>query len=309
MTAYVVRRLLWMPVVVLAVALVTFALGLYGPGDPVEVLLGPRQNPEAVARLRHEWGLDQPFAIQFVRYVGRVLRADFGESYKFRGQPVAELLAPRMWVSAQLAFVAMVISFAIGVPAGVIAATRQGRWLDTAVVGLTLLGISTPVFVVAPILQWIFTRQLHWLPTAGWEGIFSTKIILPALVLGIPPIAGIARQTRSAVLEVIAQDYVRTARAKGLAERIVLTRHILRNALIPVITLLGFFLADLPSGALIVESIFGIPGVGRLAFESIFARDYPVIMATTLVGAVSFVLANLVVDIAYTFVDPRIRYK
>jgi peptide/nickel transport system permease protein len=307
-TAYIIRRLLWIPVILLAVALVTLVLGLYGPGDPAQVILGLRTNPEAVARLREQWGLDQPFLVQYGNYLWRLLHLDFGESFRYRGQAIAPLIFPKIWVSVQLAAVAMALSIAVGLPIGILAALRRATWVDTAAVGFTLLGISTPTFVIAPILQWFFVRQLHLLPTAGWDGIFSVKIIMPAVVLGMGPIAALARQTRVSVLEVLDQDYVRTARAKGLTPRLVTLRHILKNAMIPVLTLVGFMLADLPAGALITELIFGIPGIGPFAFEAIFNRDYPVIMATTLVVATSYVVVNLLVDIAYTFLDPRIRY-
>src|SRR3990172_287137 len=181
----------------------------------------------------------------------------------------------------QLALAALVLAFAVGVPLGTYAAYKQGTWLDRALIGTALFGISVPVFVLGPILQLAFTRWLHILPTAGWDGLFSVKIILPAATLAIPAVAGIARQTRASVLEVITQDYVRTAHSKGLPGRVVTTRHILRNGLIPLLTIFGLMLGDLPAGALIVEGWFGIPGVGNLAFSSIFARDYPVIMATT----------------------------
>ncbi|MDP2728293.1 MAG: ABC transporter permease, partial [Dehalococcoidia bacterium] len=175
-------------------------------------------------------------------------------------------------------------------------------------VGFTLLGVSAPTFVIAPIFQWFLVRQLHLLPTAGWEGIWSTKIIMPAIVLGMGPIAVIARQTRVSVIEVMGQEYITVAHAKGLTRRLITMRHIMKNAMIPVFTLIGFMLADLPSGALITELIFGVPGIGPFAFDAIFNRDYPVIMATTLVVASSYVVVNLLVDIGYTFLDPRIRY-
>jgi len=308
MTAYIIRRLLWMPPILLAVAFITLLLGLYGPGDPAQVLLGQHTNPDVVARIRALWGLDQPFHVQYGKYIWNVLHLDFGESLRFRGQPIADLVFGKMWISMQLATVAMVLSLVLGIPIGILAAFRRATWIDSAAIGFTLLGISTPTFVLAPILQYFFVRQLHWLPTAGWEGIWSVKILMPAIVLGIGPIAGIARQTRVSILEVMGQEYVRVAHAKGLTQRLIILRHILKNAMIPVFTLIGFMIADLPAGALITELIFGVPGIGPFAFEAIFSRDYPVIMATTLVVAFSYVVVNLLVDIGYTFLDPRIRY-
>lgn len=308
MTRYFVRRLLWLPLLLLAVSTITFALGLYGPGDPVQVLMGQHSNPETIARIRQERGLDRPFVDQYVLYVTHALQGDFGESFKYRGQPIGPLILERIWVSVQLGLVALALALFVGVPLGVLAALRANTWVDRLTVGITVLGISTPTFVLAPIVTWLFARELRILPAGGWDGIFSSKIIMPALVLGLGAIAVFARQTRASLLEVLGQDFVRTARAKGLTERSVIVGHALRNALLPIFTLLGMMLGDLPAGAFIVENVFGIPGIGRLGFESFFARDYPVIMALTLIVAASYVLVNLLVDVGYVFLDPRIRY-
>lgn len=308
MTAYIIRRLFWMPIILLAVAFITLLLGLYGPGDPAQVLLGQHTNPDVIARIRALWGLDQPFHVQYAKYIWNVLHFDFGESLRFRGQPIVELVFGKIWISMQLALVAMVLSLVVGIPIGILAAFKRATWIDSAAIGFTLLGISTPTFVLAPIFQWLLVRQFQLLPTAGWEGIWSVKIIMPAIVLGMGPIAGIARQTRVSIIEVLGQEYVRVAHAKGLTQRIIILRHILKNAMIPVFTLVGFMIADLPGGALITELIFGVPGIGPFALDAIFSRDYPVIMATTLIVAFSYVVVNLLVDIGYTFLDPRIRY-
>ena len=306
MGTYIARRLIWTPFLLLMVTFVTFALGRFGPGDPVEILMGQYSNPEVVQRIREQKGLDDNIFTQYGRYIVDMSHLDFGESFKFR-QPVAELLGKRMVVSAKLASAALVISISLGIPAGVFAALKQGTWWDTATVIVTLVGQSMPVFLTAPVMLIIFALKLQILPTHGLEGFFSTTIIMPALVMGIPGVAILARLTRASTLDVVNQDYVRTARAKGLAEMTVRRRHILRNALIPVITTLGFSLAGLASGAVIVETFFGIPGVGSLAIDSLFSRDYPVIMALTLLGTTFFVLANLLVDLTYPFLDPRIR--
>jgi peptide/nickel transport system permease protein len=309
MTRYFVRRLLWLPLLLVAVSLITFALGLYGPGDPVQVLMGQHSNPETIARIRLERGLDRPFVEQYTLYISRALQGDFGESYKYRGQPIGPLILERIWVSVQLGMVALGLALFLGVPLGVLAALKANTWVDRFTVGITILGISTPTFVLAPIVTWFFARQLRILPAGGWDGIFSPKIIMPALVLGLGAVAVFARQTRASLLEVLGQDYVRTARAKGLPERGVIVTHALRNALMPIFTLLGMMLGDLPAGAFIVENVFGIPGIGRLGFESFFARDYPLILALTLIVAASYVLVNLLVDVGYVFLDPRIRYS
>ncbi|HID87772.1 MAG TPA: ABC transporter permease [Anaerolineae bacterium] len=309
MIAYLVRRLLWLPVLLIAISLITYALGLYGPGDPVQVMLGRRTNPEVVARLRHELGLDRPFLVQYADYLWKALHGDLGESFKYRGQPVARLIASRLWVSVQLNALVLVLGALVGVPLGVIAALKRNSWLDYVVVSGTVAGISLPTFVIAPMVMWLFAYRLRLLPTGGWEGLFSRRIIMPAIVLSTGYIAVFVRQTRAQMLEVIGQDYVRTARAKGLTEQMVIIGHALRNALIPLFTLFGLMVGGLVEGTFITETVFGIPGIGRLGFESFFARDYPVIMALTLLVALSFTLANLFVDIGYRFLDPRIRYQ
>ena len=291
------------------VSFITFTLGRFGPGDPVQTMLGPRASPEAVTRIRQQYGLDDNIAVQYTRYIGGVVQGDFGESFKYRGRSVGELIAKRIPVSAQLGLAALIISVGLGIPLGLLAALKQGTGQDTVIVAGTLLGQSLPVFLTAPVLLLLFALRLDLLPTHGWNGFFSTSIILPALVLGIPGVAILTRLTRASTLDVLGQDYIRTARAKGLSEGMVRSRHVLRNALIPIATTLGFALAGLASGSFIVEGFFGIPGIGLLAIESLFARDYPIIMALTLIGTTLFVLANLLVDLVYPFLDPRIRLR
>ncbi|MSQ40204.1 MAG: ABC transporter permease [Dehalococcoidia bacterium] len=309
MLSYIARRLIWTPFLLLIVSLLVFTLGSYGPGDPVEVLLGQRMNQEVAERIRHERGLDRPFWVQYGDYLGKVLRGDLGESFKYPGQPVRPLILQKMWISAQLGIAALAIALAVGLPLGLMAALRQGTWLDTAIVSFTLLFMSLPVFITAPFLILVFALNLDILPTSGWNGLFSSSIVLPALVMGLPGTAVIARLLRASTLDVLGQDYIRTARAKGLPEMLIQRRHVLRNALTPVVTVVGLSLGTLAEGAFITETLFGIPGVGRLALDSIFARDYPIIMAITLIIAASFVAANILVDIAYGFLDPRIRRR
>ena len=307
MGAYIARRLLWTPVLLFLVSFITFALGQFGPGDPVQILLGQYSDPETVQRIREQRGLDDPIAIQYARYMGNALRGDFGESFKYRGRSVRELLIKRIPISAQLNLAALIISLGLGIPIGLFSALRQGTPWDTSSVALTLLAQSMPVFLTAPVMLIVFSLWLDILPSHGWGGFFDTHIIMPALVLGIPGVAIITRLTRASTLDVVHQDYVRTARAKGLSEFAIRNRHILRNAMIPVVTTLGFSLAGLAGGSFIVEIFFGIPGVGLLAIESLFSRDYPVIMAVVLIGTSLFVLANLIVDLMYPVMDPRIR--
>ena len=307
MATYVVRRLVWLPIILLIISFITFSLGRFGPGDPVEILMGQYADEKVIERIREQRGLNDNILVQYGRYINNVVHGDFGESFKYRGRTVAELLKKKMWVSAQLNIAALLLSVSIGIPLGLFAALRQGTMWDTAAVAMTLLGQSIPVFLTAPVLLLVFALKLDILPTHGWGGFFDTRIILPAVAMGVPGIAIITRLTRASTLEVISQDYVRTARAKGLPESIVQRRHILRNAMIPVITMLGFSLAGLAFTSFIVERFFGIPGVGNLFIESIFARDFPIINAVIIIGTTFFVAANLIVDLIYPWLDPRIR--
>ena len=269
--------------------------------------MGQYADEKVVERIREQRGFNDHIFVQYGRYLKNVTRGDFGESFKYRGRTVGELLKKKMWVSAQLNLAALFLSVGIGVPLGLFAALRQGTIWDTATVALTLLGQSIPVFLTAPVVLLIFALKLDILPTHGWGGFFDTRIILPAVVMGVPGIAIITRLTRASTLEVLGQDYIRTARTKGLSEFLVQRRHVLRNALIPVITMLGFSLAGIAFTSFIVERFFGIPGIGNLFIESIFSRDYPIINAVIIIGTTMFVIANLIVDLLYPCLDPRIR--
>ena len=307
MGTYIVRRLVWLPIILLIISFITFSLGRFGPGDPVEILFGQNFDEKAIERIREQRGLNDNIFVQYGRYLNDVVHGDFGESTRLRGRTVAELLKKKMWVSAQLNIAALLLSVSIGIPLGLFSALRQGTMWDTGAVAMTLLGQSIPVFLTAPILLIVFALKFDILPSAGWGGFFDTHIILPAIAMGVPGIAIITRLTRASTLEVVNQDYVRTARAKGLPESIVQRRHILRNAMIPVITMLGFSLAGLAFTSFIVERFFGIPGIGDLFITSVFARDFPIINAVIIIGTTMFVLANLIVDLIYPWLDPRIR--
>jgi len=304
---YVLSRLAWLPVILLIVSFITFALGRFGPGDPVEILMGQYNDEQVIERIREQRGFNDPIFVQYGRYIKDVVRGDFGESFKYRGRTVSELLKKKMWVSAQLNIAAISLSLVVGIPLGLFAALRQGTLWDTGTVAFTLLGQSIPVFLTAPVVLLVFALKLDILPTHGWGGLFDTRVILPAVVMGVPGIAIITRLTRASTLEVISQDYIRTARAKGLSEFTVQRRHVLRNAMIPVITMLGFSLAGIAFTSFIVERFFGIPGIGNLFIESIFARDFPIINAVIIIGTTMFVAANLIVDMIYPWLDPRIR--
>lgn len=309
MWKYIVKRLLWLPVLLLAASLMTFTLGRFGPGDPVRVILGNRYDEQIAERIRSQLGLDRPFFVQYGDYIWNFVQGDFGESYRYRGQPVRELIVRKMWVSAQLAIAAMVISLGFGLPIGFFIAHKQGRWEDPTAVTIALVLMSIPVMVSVPALLWTFCLKLSWVPCSGWGGVFDPRIVVPAITMGVPGIAGLTRLMRASTLDTLGQDFIRTAHSKGLGQMIVNSRHVFRNSLIPIVTILAFSLAGLISGAFITETILGIPGIGRFAVESVFNRDYPVIMAITLIGSGAFVLANLLADVAYAFIDPRIRYQ
>jgi ABC-type dipeptide/oligopeptide/nickel transport system permease component len=307
MLAYLIRRLLWLPVLLIIVTFITFALGYYGPADPIAALLGQHYDPEIAAQLAQEYGFDQPFFIQYLKYLERVAQLDFGESIKYRNQPVSRLLIPRLAITIQLNAVSSFIGVFIGVGIGVFAALHRGRLADRSVVFGVVFANAIPIFVAGPILLFLFARTIPVLPAGGWDGIFSRSAILPVLLLAIGPMAIFARQTRAGMLEVMGRDYIRTARAKGMRERAVVTAHALRNAFIPLLTILGFLLGSLVQGTVLTETIFGIPGMGQFAFEALGGRDYPVIITVTLLVAVAYALGNLWVDLFYGVVDPRIR--
>jgi len=313
---FVVRRLMWAPFVLLAVSLATFALGRFGPGDPVEILQGQYHDPAVVERIRHERGLDDPFFVQYGRYMRDVLQGDLGTSVAPLGRPVEDIIFDKMWITIQYNVVALFIIFAIGIPVGIWAALRQGTWQDPLTIGFFLFFRSVPVLVTIPILQFIFALKLGWLPSGGWVerdflflkiGILDKRIIMPILALSLPGIAAVARLMRAQTLEVLDEDFVRTARAKGLREFVVISRHVARNALLPMTTIVGFALVGLLGGSLFVETLFGIPGIGQFTWQAVGNRDYDVIMAVTLITATAFIVANLVTDITYGFIDPRVR--
>ena len=306
MARFVVRRLLWLVPVLLFVSLVTFVLLHAVPGGPFD-----REKvlpAEIIANLNRYYGLDDPLPKQYIDYIGRVVtRFDFGPSYSSRSRTVNDIFADHLPVSAQLGLVALLIALGIGVPLGVLAALKQNTFWDYLGMAVAVFGVSVPNIVLGPILIVIFALTLKWLPVAGWGT--PEKLIMPAIALGMNSSAIIARLTRASMLQVIREDYIRTARAKGLTERMVMMRHAMKNAFIPVATVLGPMFAVLMTGTFVVERMFAIPGMGKYFITSISQRDYPVVMGTILLYALILVLANLAVDISYAFLDPRIRYQ
>jgi peptide/nickel transport system permease protein len=304
---FIVRRLIAAIPVLFIVSLATFVIGRYAPGDPVTVRAGPRASDEQIERIKDSLGLNDPILVQYGRYMGNLLRGDLGESYQRPGYTVWEIMRPKMWVSFQLNILPFFLVYLVGIPLGIYMALKRGHWQDpTTTVSLILLA-AIPTFVMVPFLQWLFALKLQLLPVGGWDGIFSTRIILPTIVLTIPGFAGIARLTRISVLQILGEDFIRTARAKGMPEFTVISRHTLRNALLPLTNGVVFGLLSLWTGTLFVELLFGIPGLGREALASIGTRDYDLIMAFVLLSAAAFIVANIILDIVYTIVDPRIR--
>jgi oligopeptide transport system permease protein len=305
MLTYILQRLLWLVPVLFVIAVITFTLMHLVPGGPWDT---DRRLPEAAEEnLNERYGLDKSLPEQFADYMTGLVQGDLGVSYRSLNRPVRDIIWDGAQVSFTLGLLALAVSVAVGVPLGIVAALRQNTAIDYASVGFVSIGASLPSFVSGMLLLVVFSAQLHWLPTSGWGS--PEQAIMPVIALSILPAAYIARVTRASMLEVLHQDYIRTARAKGLREQAIVMRHVVRNGLIPVLTVIGPIGAALVTGSFIIESLFAIPGIGRTFVTSIAARDYGVIMGTTLFYAVLVVLFNLVVDVLYFFVDPRIRYR
>jgi peptide/nickel transport system permease protein len=313
MLTYVIRRILATIPVVVVVALFVFSLLFIAPGDPAAVIAGEQATPEQVERIRQNLGLDRPFLVQFSDWSWRLLHADLGRSI-FTNLPVTTMIAQRVEPTLSLMLVTLVFSIIVAVPIGVLAAWKVGSLIDRAVMGFAVFGFSVPVFVVGYLLAYVFALELEWLPVQGYTPIargfwpWLENLILPSIALGCAYIALIARITRASMLEVLQQDYIRTARAKGLAQAPVLFIHALKNASVPIVTVIGIGIALLIGGAVVTESVFAIPGLGRLTVDAILRRDYPVIQGIVLLFSFVYVLVNLGVDLIYTLIDPRIRY-
>ena len=305
MIRYLARRLLFLvPTVLGVVTLVFFFLHMI-PGDPVEVMLGETAEQADKDALRDNLGLNDPVPTQYARFLGGLVHGDIGDSFFYR-KPVAEVLLERLGPTAQLSLAAMFIALLMAIPIGVIAAVKQYGAFDNASMLVALVGVSMPNFWLGPLLIWLFSLNLEWFPAGGKEGWLS--LVLPAITLGTALAAILSRMTRASVLEVLDEDFVRTARAKGLPERTVLFKHVLRNALIPVVTLVGLQFGALLSGAVITENVFAWPGLGTLFIDAIQSRDYPVVQGCVLFISLGYVVINLLVDLLYAAIDPRIRY-
>lgn len=313
MLAYIARRILASVPVLVVVAVFVFLLLRLTPGDPAAIIAGDMATPDQLERIRTSLGLNEPLVTQFVTWSGQLLSGDFGRSL-ISHTPVLTLIGQRLEPTVSLALMTMFFTLVLSIPMGVVAAWRHGSLTDNAVMAASVLGFSIPVFVTGYILIQIFAIDWRLFPVQGFASIsdgispFLSRIILPALTLATIYIALIARMTRAAMLEVLDEDYIRTARAKGLSERIVLFRHALRNAAVPILTVIGTGFALMISGVVVTESVFNIPGLGRLTVDAILARDYPVIQALILLTSGIYVVINLLIDISYAFMDPRIRY-
>ena len=310
---YILRRLLASIPVVILVGVMTFSILHIAPGDPAVLMAGEEATPADVEAMRVALGFDKPFIVQFGKWSGRLLQGDLGTSI-FSQHTIASLMKPRIEPTLSLAIIAISLSIIIGVPMGVLAAWNQGSFVDRGVMVFAVVGFSIPVFWLGFLFIWAFAVKIHLFPAVGFVSItdgvfpFFRSLTLPALANAIPFSALVARMTRSTMVEVMQEDYIRTARAKGLTEAVVNVRHGLRNAAIPIVTVVGLVFAGLVGGAVVTETVFAIPGLGRLLVDGVVRRDYPIVQAMLMVIAVSYVFVNLAVDITYAFLDPRIRY-
>ena len=307
MFSFIVRRILWAVPVLLAISMISFALMHSVPGNPFDQTADKPLPPSIVERLTEFYNLDDPLPKQYLSYMWNAVRGDLGPSYAYRNRTVNTIIANNFPVSLQLGLLGLAVSLVIGIPLGIVSALRQNTPVDYFAMFFAISGVSVPAMTLGPFLIWLFALQLGILPVARWGSWQQT--ILPMITLGVGGAAILARLTRASMLQVIREDYIRTARAKGVSERMVTIKHALRNALVPVVTILGPMLAGMMTGSMIIEHIFAIPGMGRFYVEAVSARDYPVIMGMTLFYAVMLVTANLVVDITYSWIDPRIRIE
>lgn len=307
---YIIRRLIWLPIYLLIVSVLVFSIGRFGPGDPALVRAGPRASEETIERIRHEMGFDKPVLAQYTDYMKNLAKGDLGESMVYPGRSVKDLIFERIPISAPIGLGALVIALFLGTLAGLLASLRRGTWVDNSLIGTFLFFSSIPTLVFVQFLILLLALKFHLFPakwSGGWESVFSLQMVIPVLTLSLVSVAGIARLVRTTTLAVLDENYVRMARAKGLPSRVVATKYILRNALLPLVTIVILAIFTLIEGSFFVEYLYGIPGTGQFMITSIFQRDYNVIMGMTMLLALLFVIGNLVADISYGLIDPRVQ--
>ncbi|MDO9307961.1 MAG: ABC transporter permease [Deltaproteobacteria bacterium] len=323
MTTYLLKRILLLIPLMFGITLITFSVIHLAPGEPVEMqmAMNPKVGKEARERLTKFYGLDKPLHEQYLSWVGKLARLDLGRSFSSDGRPVKDKIKERLPVTISLNIIALILEFGLAIPIGILAATRRDTWLDKGITVFVFVGFAVPTFWLALLLMYLFGVRLGWLPISGLHTLGSDSwgtlhylwdmakhLVMPVMVASFGSLAGLSRYMRSAMLNVISQDYITTARAKGLPERVVIYKHALRNALLPLITLLGFSIPGLIGGSVIFETIYAIPGMGQLFYQGVMSRDYPVVMGILVIGAFLTLLGNLVADLCYALADPRIRH-
>jgi ABC-type dipeptide/oligopeptide/nickel transport system permease component len=306
LAGYIIRRLLWAVPVLFLISIIVFSMVRMAPGSPIDAILGQRYTEEQAKVLEEKYGYNDPLPVQYVKYMTNLAQGDLGVSTRHRDFTASEVIWPKIWISTQISFISLVIVFSLGIPVGIYAAMGRGTFIDPLTISFWLAIEAVPVFVLATFATWLFALKLDLVDLA-YRGVWSPNMIVPIMVMSLPGVAGVARFMRASVISVLGEDYIRTARAKGLKEQTVVLTHITRNALLPMITVIGLSLPGVASGSLFVELGFGIPGIANESLQAVLAPDFDVILALVLFGSTLFVIANVAIDIAYGFIDPRVR--
>lgn len=306
LSGYIVRRVLWSIPVLFLISIIVFFMLRLAPGDPVDAILGSRYQEDQARVLKEKYGYDEPIYVQYVKYMNNLAHGDLGVSTRHREFTASEVIWPKMWVSTQIGFLAILITFGLGIPVGIYAALARGTFIDPLTIAFWLALDAIPVYVLATLASWFFAIKLD-LVNLSYRGVWSPNMIVPIMVMALPGVAGVARFMRASVISVLGEDYIRTARAKGLKEQTVVITHITRNALLPMVTVIGLTLPGVAFGSIFIETSFGIPGIARESLAAVLAPDYDVILALVLFGSALFVFANVAIDVIYGVIDPRVR--
>lgn len=306
LSGYIVRRVLWSIPVLFLISIIVFFMLRLAPGDPVDAILGSRYQEDQARVLKEKYGYDKPIYIQYIKYLDNLAHGDLGVSTRHRDFTASEVIWPKVWVSTQIGLLAILITFGLGIPVGIYAAMARGTFIDPLTIAFWLALDAIPVYVLATLASWLFAIKLD-LVNLSYRGVWSPNMIVPIMVMALPGVAGVARFMRASVISVLGEDYIRTARAKGLKEQTVVITHITRNALLPMVTVVGLTLPGIAFGSIFIETSFGIPGIARESLAAVLAPDYDVILALVLFGSALFVFANVAIDIIYGFIDPRVR--